>query len=455
MLVQIHNDICEMTYKMSATMAEKLINESQNNPSHIIFNSSSKTQLTNASLPSNSAHTALNKNLNSELESVLSNRHNDQSEVNAPIYTTTTNSSVKKISNGIKCLPSLPPKQSEHINHSKSDTTTEFRLTNNSKSKRPISSQLNPDTISSPQTNTSTSSNQQPTTPCRNRYGFLPIKTTTDLHNKSMSSSNENLCASDEDITKESDPSSRDKTPDSFHNELENVLSAKHKKELPPLPPVLQPDISNDLAMTSLVAEAPEISFRQFNNNPKPSDNIETTPVPAPRKAIKPSFIDKFLPSRNNSPAVQKHTDSPSQNLLRHQNTTPSSPNMARKVAPIFQPTPDLKLDSIEDSDVSRLQHINKSRPKRQNVRRPTKNGQVKADASVDFAADDDANLEVTPSISSLKESIMEASNEEVVEVKKVSPVTPMATRSNDITKAVEQPLVRYNAACFVFLLDL
>ncbi len=439
MLVQIHNDICEMTYKMSATMAEKLINESQKNPSTIIFNSSSKTQSTYHSLSSNNTQTSVNKNLNSELETVLSNRHN---EYIAPIYTTTTNSSVKKISNGIKCLPTLP-KQPENNNLKSEDinvTNTEFRLTNNSKSKRPTSSQLNTDVISSSLTNNSTSNNEQPITPSRNRYGFNPIKKiakTTDLHNKSISSSNENLCASDEDMTKESDPSSREKTPDSFQNELENLMSAKHKRELPPLPPVPQPDMKNDSVVTNPVADPPEIGFiKQFNNNRKPSDNVDTTPVPAPRKVTKPSLFGKVFPSRNNSPAAQKYTDSTSRTL----NTTPASPNIAKRVLPVSDVTPDLKLDSIEDSEVTRLKHMNKSRPKRQNVRRPTKNAQTKADTDSAEVEVDDANLEVTPSSDSLKEAILEASiEEEAAEVKKpVSLVTPASSKIGD-----PQPLVR------------
>lgn len=198
MLIQIHNDLCEMTYKMSATMAEKLINESQKNPTK-----HSVTSIIQG--PASTTATMASKNTISELESVLSNRHAIESSHVSGSQTLTPNK--KPPNGGVKCLPFLPPAAKKTVDTATSSAGNEeyttavqhrFELTNNSKSKRPISSQLqetvpmspNPTSTAGPK---STPMGQMSQSGSRNGViGFLPIKQT-------LSVSNENLCQSEDE----------------------------------------------------------------------------------------------------------------------------------------------------------------------------------------------------------------------------------------------------------------
>lgn len=204
MLIQIHNDLCEMTYKMSATMAEKLINESQKKPAK-----HSVTSIVQG--PASTTATMASKNTISELESVLSNRHATESSHVSDSQTPTPNK--KPPNGGVKCLPFLPPATKKTVNTATNpvgnveyNTAVQhrFELTNNSKSKRPISSQLhetvpmspNPTSTAGLDSTPSSVIGQMSQSGSRNGViGFLPIKQT-------LSVSNENLCQSEDEIDK-------------------------------------------------------------------------------------------------------------------------------------------------------------------------------------------------------------------------------------------------------------
>lgn len=168
-------------------MAEKLINESQKNPT--------KHSVTTIHGPASTA-TMASKNTISELGSVLSNRH--VTESNSDSQAPTPNK--KPPNGGVKCLPFLPPATKKTV-----DTTTNpdgnieyntavqhrFELTNNSKSKRPISSQLQETIPLSPNSTPSAALGQMSQSGSRQGViGFLPIKQTM---------SNENLCQSEDE----------------------------------------------------------------------------------------------------------------------------------------------------------------------------------------------------------------------------------------------------------------
>lgn len=184
-----------MTYKMSATMAEKLINESQKNPSQISQNNFK------AALTPNLA----NKNTVSELESILSNRSNNENHE--------SNFSKKPPSGGVKCLPFLPKSIEQNQAESNQDTEKNtassvqqrYEFTSNSKSKRPVSSQLNSNLQDTIPAGLNSPGFQNGTSILRNnsnvqfRKGSAKNKPWNDTHNKSLSSSNENLCQSEED----------------------------------------------------------------------------------------------------------------------------------------------------------------------------------------------------------------------------------------------------------------
>ena len=245
---------------MSATMAEKLINESQKNPSQI--------QHRHATHIGPASTSAASKNTISELESVLINR---QSAHDINPDTSSSLPSKKPPNGGVRCLPFPPPVAKKATTDTTASTPSNnsaefsavqhrYELKNSSKSKRPISSQLQELPIpSSP--NSSASTPQQSGT--RHAVlGFLPIKQTA---TNQLSSFNENLCQSEDEADTKKDsaenktsvPSSREKTPDMFQNELANALQRNNK-----LLPSNQPADESSLSKSPI--DANEIGVKRF-----------------------------------------------------------------------------------------------------------------------------------------------------------------------------------------------
>ena len=443
-----------MTYKMSATMAEKLINDSQKISS--MPKQTPSTQQMSAAALANARNTIM------ELESLKSNRNSECAD------TVSNNPAKKQPAGGVKCLPFLPnncisSSNSTNTNNSTNENSNEtnsfsgvqqrYELTNNSKSKRPISSQLH-DTTSSPNGNTNLIQNNANSSIAQSPkriIGFLPITFTNEAQNKSYSSSNENLdaCQSEEELDQKrgnnnfifSNPSSREKTPEGYRDE-----TFQKQIKIP-----VQSDF--EMSFSKSPNDNTESSFAKLSNVKKDknvdsnadSGHSTTTPQPAPRKSK--SYVKIFLQG-----VGVKASSPPPTNLTSTKEATPSttttnvlpssisSPGSSRKILGFNIETNnnDSKLESADknDSVMTPLQHLNKTRPKRSNVKRPTfkPNQQSNPDSDVhdlDFQ-DNDNTFKLNP----ISDMIIEEPNGEL---NKKSPNITQPSKST-----VEQPKIRY-----------
>jgi trimeric autotransporter adhesin len=319
-----------MTYNLSTTMAEKLIYEttlSSSNSNTNTSNSITTTPSTNATSNNNSL------NLNR-----IQENNNNNTDSNVSILS-------KKIAGGIR-LPFLPAVNSNNLNSTGIQSTkneTETTSNSNSKSKRPISSQLQDFNLVSPTTTSATTTSE-----------FKLNK----QHNKSASSSsNENLVdvGSEDDLEIKkinnkiiSNSSSREKTPE--QQQKSNLIESKSPT-------------TNDY------------------NNEENQINSSFQPVPAPRKQksgpLSKDGIKSFF--RINSGVGNPTAPSPTTTTTATSSTSSQSimsPKLGRK--PILTSVTEtsnntIKIEDLDNNnETSQLNHLNKSRPKRQNVKRPT-----------------------------------------------------------------------------------
>jgi len=391
MIIQIHNDICEMTYKMSTTMAEKLINEAQ----HVDQSAQPTIENTKPVLSSN-------------IPISYTNRNTEENQI-----------SYKKIAGGIK-LPAMPANHTlNSINSISANKSIDnengfqqkFEFINNSKSKRPTSSQL---------------------------QDLIPTTTSVSTESKSKhsksasSSSNENLVdiGYEEELGNKnkkifSNSSSREKTPDRDDAKARAPIADPLKSPPPSRPK--SPEQSDDIQ-----TKTSETNF---------------TPTPAPRKpkTSTTSTLKSLL--RNVGGSLHSpHTPSNQKDITP--TTTPSqvlSPKTTRKNnLSIVMETPQMKLDLEELNDeTSQLVHINKSRPKRANVKKPTvKNPH--SNIEIETVAEDLSllptnNIRLNLETDNFKETIAQAETLNEIEVKKTSPL------SNKSNLLPEQPKINMN----------
>ncbi len=319
-----------MTYNLSTTMAEKLIYETTLSSSNNNTNTSNSitTPSTNATTNNNSL------NLNRSQE----NNINNNTDSNVSILS-------KKIAGGIR-LPFLPAVNSNNLNSTGIQSTkneTETTSNSNSKSKRPISSQLQDFNLVSP-TSTTTATTSE----------FKLNK----QHNKSASSSsNENLVdvGSEDDLEIKkinnkiiSNSASREKTPE--QQQKSNLIESK----------------------------SPTINDYNSEEN---QINSSFQPVPAPRKQksgpLSKDGIKSFF--RINSGVGNPSAPFPTTGTTATSSTSSQSimsPKLGRK--PILTSVTEtsnntIKIEDLDNNnETSQLNHLNKSRPKRQNVKKPT-----------------------------------------------------------------------------------
>lgn len=130
MLIQIHNDICEMTYKLSTIMAEKIIYESQSRRTAPITQSLSSTKVINS--------------VNNETSNVkLDTSSLDSNSTSSTQTTPAVPIPRKTITAGVKLpFPSLLNPPSDSSSNEPTSVQQRLELLNNSKTKRPISSQI-------------------------------------------------------------------------------------------------------------------------------------------------------------------------------------------------------------------------------------------------------------------------------------------------------------------------
>lgn len=418
-----------MTYKLSTTMAEKLINEAQ----HI-----QAVEQSEAKLASTSSTTRCS-NSHENSQQPHHHHHQQQQQTNQSQQTQPTTLS-KKIPGGIK-LPFMA-QLSSSLSASNSN---ENDLLNSSKSKRPISS--------------------QPADHLANGQASHEAKKNSTKHVKSASSSsNEHLVdiGSDDELetaktTKnKSNSSSREKTPD--RDEAKPAMNANNNKTAT--------SSSSDLGTSSPSASLNR-SKSPLENKPSAETVVdevkplETTPIPAPRKPKTNPLKSIFRNVGVGSPATptsNKEAPTPT--------TTPSilSPKVARKVniasfvdtQPVLtphKPSQEAVLDELtvninnENADTpAQLNHLNKARAKRANVKRPT----VKyphSNIEVETVAEDLNVLASTkPDVEVSKQDPLPAktttqteSSQEVNEPKRTS---PLANKSNQMP---EQPKMSMN----------
>lgn len=343
---------------MSLTMAEKIMNEYQSK--------NQSTTSVSAPVASSTATAASNKQIGENLA-------------------TTVESFGKKLIGGIK-LPfaNLGSSSSAH-QHAQptisSQTSTDshlvdsnpqsvqkrMELNSKSKSKRPISSQMYELNANSNATSEqSTSLNATPA------YAHSPPDDEKPKNSRASTSSNENIIEiiSDDEIliskkkhTEESGDSrtsSREKTPDG-DGETPKFGSGKTP--------------AKNLANTSDTVK-------------KESNNVELSasgaPIPAPRKAksIVKSFFGSLgvnvsstsSPTSSNAPIS---TPVSTTHRSASQSSACTSPKMTRKIDTISEEIKDATVSVVEtetstNEEVKQLQHLNKDRPKRANVKRPT-----------------------------------------------------------------------------------
>lgn len=410
-----------MTYKLSLTMAENLMQEAQNSALKQSISSSSASVTSS----SNTQSTKLNNHSNSSLTETTRHTPDNLSNIEAL---------GKKIAGGIR-LPfaNLGLSNSNNNNSSIDKRSTNDavntggnieQLNNNSKSKRPISSQMYD---SSP-----TSSSL---------INEFPSSLTSQTNNHLSSSSNENLIenSSEDELEpsglekRSSRSNSRDKKQEDEQSAVNvNNNQSRHlivNKLIAPLAPVPKPVGKKD--PTDLVSS---------------SSGSASMPVPAPRKAknlVKSLFsglgVGSSSVSYSNTTSKQlSQLTSPKVNRkqLVQEETKESLP------LPIIQHQDMLKSDEPKDVDVAKpLQHLNKSRPKRANVKKPTvKNPQ--AQIEVEAGSNDLAVSKPEIIIEAEDESQTKKSDEQ----KLPSPPISTTTTASKALNQVEQPKISLNA---------
>lgn len=105
----------------------------------------------------------------------------------------------------------------------------------------------------------------------------------------------------------------------------------------------------------------------------------------------------------------------------------------------MVEQTPDIKIESLEEAaEPVRLQHINKSRPRRANVKRPTKNP---AKIEIELATEDLDTVLNEP----VKETIEPVTQIEPTQSDNSTKKSPIFGLSNNKTNTVEQPKISLN----------
>jgi hypothetical protein len=258
MSTQIHNDICEISFKLSTNLAEKLINETKKYPTLNDAVLSQKTELVNATEKSTSVKKGL---ING---------------IKLPMFS--SNFEKKKRENETENDNDYDDDNDEDEANQKSTAATavHYRSSNNSKTKRPISNQIYGDTTPS-------------------------IPETNNDNNIKTFSSNENIA----EISDDDDETSTTKT--SF-NTAQKVISTSLKINAPNNLPEAGPTI--DAAQLQLPIPAPRTKIKTFSGVKNFLSGLTGAKEPTISLKVTPSIISSPLTPRKLETPMAAHEPS-------------------------------------------------------------------------------------------------------------------------------------------------
>jgi epidermal growth factor receptor substrate 15 len=366
--------LSELTYKLSSSMAEKVINESVLQQQQ---HQQQQTAIASAIIKSNQQSSAKGQQNEATQQQSIINTTNgvDKTHVNSSGASGVEPSLAKKLFGGVK-LPfaHFHPSTSsastattmasstqlannnETSSNDSADSTVQHRLEilNNSKTKRPISTQIYDSETST--TNSNDKHRRQPSTgsPQRNQ--------SPQSRESNLSTSNENIASDDDELAASKKTpiiSKRSKTPDSRDDQSNGpVVSIKGYNSQN------KPNAPTSTSMNIIKKIKDEIRSPK-KENAIDASNSANAPNPAPRNKAK-VFVDKLFRS-NKEPTTTSVISSSPPNL--------SSAVNGPKAANIDMTSPQSsKNDEIKmtNDQPVQLQHFNKDRARRPNVKRPT-----------------------------------------------------------------------------------
>jgi hypothetical protein len=342
-------------------------------------------------------------------------------------------------------------------------------LLNNSKSKRPISNQIYDISPNASSNNIANNNNnnisQQQATP--NRVGSPTTvvlspsengksKSLDDGKKSNTSSSNENLADTSDDELNEnsklasSNPSSREKTPDSQHEDLNQPQNGKtlfnSNKTYAPIAPSTpsskaQEEKLNKSPLDDKASKNKKDSIPNENNN-NAQTALAAAPVPAPRSKSKPfsgvkSFFSGLASSNKDAGAAKPLISQPvaattSTPEIKSNGASSLSPKESRKS--ISNEENALAAEKVVEEVPPQLQHLNKDRPKRANVKRPsTKNPQSKIEQEL---AAEDLSFASSSAPKSKLPGLVETNDEE--KAAQAKPTPDLASKEAVVSTTVE-----------------